>query len=435
MTHRRGTLIALVAALLLGLMLWLFAGHAKAPARHAGKLAAPAVRPAPAALPSALPARESPEASMEHPPAAVVGRPLIESVEVYPPHPCAHQPIVVTIHAKDPGGRDNTVVTGVGSERGDPLVTDAGVAGKRWLNVQAFNLSGDYDQRPIPITVYDCAAEDEPLRVQAFALGTTPSAVAFTATLPEWAKKSGGTWSYDWNFGDDRSQTTSKPTADHDYGDRDQLSTMSTFVVQVVAHGSEGAEVKGMVGVPFFNTYAINREQKGLIVPEIVVDSAVLVDGAAVIEATVRSWEKAPLDVAQVKATTVGCANDAQPSPSADVPLTALSTRKLAPGRSKLRIQLPAALIGASCNVQLELRGPGLSGMPMLGYLGAGLREREARLTINEEEADEAQVRYLDRLKKAAKLLKRMPGPDGQLKITDAEMQRLEREGAFADGP
>jgi len=290
MTTRRGATrwIVIAAAVALALWLWLRPSGKRAPAAPTGAPTATAptlAAPVPAA-------RHRVVAEQPAPSAVVIDDVAIDKTDV-----CEGEEVLVTVvaHAADPADDDHlhAVVDGVPG-MSVPLVARRRGPDSPPPEVIVFGRGDTRATAVVPaFTIRDCAPSPSLAISYRLALNTNAE-FAFDATLDAGAGAPFAATSYQWDFGDGATLTTTEPRATHDYGQRPQVAVYTSLLVQVTARAADGATVLGRKTILFHNPQYANLEFAGVVtlVVELTPRFPTITDGKVV--QGVRLWHHRP---------------------------------------------------------------------------------------------------------------------------------------------
>jgi hypothetical protein len=420
---RTRIIAAAVAALALLLLFLLLRGHSRPAPVHPAKQAQSAPRPtAPIAVPPPVPPGGFDPDDPLKPPSAVAGRPILQEVTFEPQPACAGRKLFVHMKGQDPDGRNGEVIYAANSGRGNPSVYTPSRVGKTDVIVSAYNLRGDYDQRTYTIDVQDCGDDVSP-PITLLVDTSHPEHTAIRAQVPGVPPSTPG-WSYDWDFGDGVTTTTTVPFAIHDYSNRPINRYLSTFVVQVDAHGDDGRKLSGRDTFNLTNLYTLNRVRKGIVVPEVTVEKVEVVGGVMRVIARVRHYENGVVTAKNIKARKQLCSLETAPLSEVR------ADHMVFQPDDELVLELPASTVVDACALGFQLEGDTSTGMDLFIDFMADIPGRTVdpaaipgRVTFRGD--DELGRKINERLALAHKLLNRpMDQP-----ITQPELEQLEAEG------
>ena len=144
------------------------------------------------------------------------------------------------------------------------------------------------------------------------------------------------------------------------------------------------------------------------------------------VRGAISHLEKAPLDLSEVKASTVGCDPAAAAGHDIQLPLAAMSARTLPPQETEFGVTVPREAIGGDCVVQIAVFGHAATGEPVEFHMNASVGTIKPTIVMRSD--DPAGAAQLARLQKAAKLLGKDLTVPGTV-ITQPELDRLIVEG------
>ncbi|MBE7449422.1 MAG: hypothetical protein HS111_11135 [Kofleriaceae bacterium] len=430
---KRVVAAALALALLLLLAWWWRRDRPTPPAREVA-------RPAPA-LPAARGEVSAPPADDELPPPRRLELPpaqppIIDEITVEKREVCEGEDSLVTVRAHTPGNSDDAHLHYVIAGETGPRVP---VVGRRReaddghepppLTITVFGRDNVATTVPLPeIRVKPCKVPRR-VHIHTRLLPNAPDELELYAQVMDvGAMARMKPVAARWWFGDGTSAETTTPLTSHSYAGRPQTSLFSTFLVEVEITGADGERVRGRTSVQLMNLSFEHRHYRGLVLlrtelfprfPELGPDGKVV--------QRVHVWHDhdQPVHLTRIlrrQHLSGGAVAEAE---------------RLAPG-----VLLPGATlgVGARLDAAVELDAAGQPDLAMIEYViegrsadglpaqgGFAVMRPPPRPTRDNSDPvlDPALVA---RIKRAREVLRKEY-------VTDEDLWRLEKEGAFADLP
>lgn len=381
---------------------------------------APGPTRAAAAAPRPTPAPRHVRVADQPPPSEVV----IDDVTIDKTEACEGEEVLVTVsaHAADPADDDHlhAVIDGV------PGMSVALVAHQRGPDspppeVIVFGRGETRATAPVPpFTVRDCAATRRLGIAYRLALNTNAE-FEFDATVTSDAAPFVAA-SYQWDFGDGTTATTTAPHAVHDYGQRPQVAVYASLLVQVTARAASGDAVLGRKTILFHNPQYANLEFAGVVtlVVELTPRFPSIVDGQVV--QGVRLWhhQPAPVRITRVRARRNSSVPGSEPVIT-EVPVASLlGTTTVPPSGLNLALTLDVASDPDVFSVDYLLDGESAEGYPVestFSVMKPPVPTAEHHVAVDDPE-------LVERILLARQLL-------GKDLVSEEDLRDLQRRGAF----
>lgn len=426
----RPWLFALGAATLLALLgLWLTR------AREAG----PAVaieRAQPPVQAAALRAQRSAPPVAAAAPASPTSAPIIDEIVVEKPAPCVGEETLVTVRAHTPDANDAELhyLIGTGTGQSVPL--------RAWLDergqppefqVTVFGKGNTATSAPVP-----------PLRVQPCQVGMF-AVIAHRALPNRWGsfafraelrqQQSGGPAKsvalsarrYHWTFGDGSEEQTDTPEVTHSYEERPQQTLYSQFLVRVEVVTRDGRTLVARDALQLVNPAYESWTRKGIVSLMVALDPPFpVLSAAGRVEQGVRlrHYRPEPVTIESVQAVRYYADGAGQsPAQSVDVP-SLLGTDRIPAGRGlDLHVTLDPQAEPDVLSVTYYLKGKSADGHPVVGSFSV-MRPPPAPNADNSTRV--TNPRLVAKIRRAREQL-------GKSVVSDADLARLESQGAFND--
>lgn len=234
--------------------------------------------------------------------------------------------------------------------------------------------------------------------------------------------------SYTWTFGDGDTATTLTPVVDHDYEGRTQDTLYSYYVIGVSARGPKGETATGRITLALINPAFEALAQKGVVALMISLDPRFPELGPdGKVTQKVRIWHTRPAPVTIERAILtkyyVGAAGQTAPQ---DVGVEALLGSKTIPaGKEGLTTTVT---LDPSAEEEIFTKTWALTGTSSEGYPVSG--SFSVMLPPPRPGPDAGTTIYDPLLKQKIQLAQKLLDKDT---VSDDDLWRLEREGAFKD--
>jgi hypothetical protein len=421
----RWLLIAVgVAAVLL--VLWL--------RRRSGDVAPAARVAAEPAATTSTPARPQLPARALAPPAAAPAEaraPIIDEVVLEHSEVCEGEENLVTVKAHTPDNHDDAFLHYmVGGQTGNPVVLRAGAerGGHAGVKVIAFGRNGIATTVDLPrFVVKDCKARYA-LVLTFRLLPNLPAAFEFAArVVPLGASGPLEARRYRWTFGDGGGDETIEPVARHDFSRRPQREMATTFLITCSALGQDGERVQGRTALELhnlaFESFAYKGVVKILVAPEPLFPT---LGSDGVVRQRFRLWHPYdhPIRIERLRRSKqiIGVAG----RPPETLPASTLGIGSIAPGETVETKPLALDTRAEPDVFSLEylIEGTTEDGWPATGNLAL---MRPPALPTKDSGAPPVTDPLLKaKILRARELL-------GQAYVTDEDIWRLDRQGAFAN--
>ena len=387
-------------------------------------------------------------------PQPVIQERLIERVSLSKRVVCPNEPVTVTVKTRGTKAQAAGLYVSVNGKTGNPVDVSYGSEGTYKLVVEAFDKQGRIDHGTSSVRVIECGAFESvdvairPLGADRVAFTAEPkfnaprprSQAEEQARLEELEHHVPPTVaSCHWNFGDGKTADTAEAYAEHDYGGRDQRSSVNTsYVVNVTVETADGHRINGGATVTLTNVYAQNRIERGVIVPSVSIDEVSAEEGRPPRpRLTVRNLEDIPFDLQRVVLHKLPCDDKSEASDVEVSPEMLLGQSRFDAGETSVDITLPDELASAAtCRIVADGEGETTSGQPVRFSVGMATRiNGEAGRPLEEVVGDKkAAAAMRAELDAAARLLGRDPLETG-VRITDDELHLLRVQGRLRGRP
>jgi hypothetical protein len=381
------------------------------------------------------------------------GAPLIEEVLVDRTELCGQEPALVSVRLRTDARPP--VRVSINGYPGNPVPVTFGAPGDRIVAVRAATPDGLEDTRLLRLSVRDCAGQFQYVKLDFASKRDTGVAdvyrfaarpfLARAACAPDaggpgdggaeqWLRCNselapGETREYHWDFGDGTRAVSREGYIEHDFSDRQQTETESTFLVKVELISSIHGSVAGLASLVIENNGVENKLRFGVITPLAHADcgSRNATQGLAC-QVTFRNPDPATITLHDVEVTAVPCDEERLPESFTWPARRVLSTTELGRGVTSASFKLGARDIPArTCS--LSFRALGHAGhLKAEALFGAQLQPQSEVLGPAEAQADpEVKQRY-ERITQALKLLGRDPAAS-EVTISEDEIAALEMQG------
>jgi hypothetical protein len=425
----RHWLLALAGALLVALGLWLTRTR-DVDAPPVLERAQPALRrapsrPAPASSPAPVAAA-----------ARASSQPVIDEISLEKSELCVGEETLVTVRAHTPDDSDAELHYLVGTSAGSSVPLRA------WVDEQG-------QPPPFQVTVFGkgnvaTSAPVPPLRIQPCHVGTFAvithralpnrwGSFAFRAELRQHrpgapAKPAAiGTRRFLWTFGDGSQEQTDTPDVTHSYEERPQQTLYSQFLVRVDVTTRDGRTLTARDALQLANPAYESWTRKGIVSLMIALDPPFpVLSGTGRVEQGVRlrHYRPEPVTIESVQRVRY-YADGAGQSPAQSVDVASLlGTDSIPAGEGlELHVTLDAQADPDVLSVSYFLKGKSADGHPVVGSFSV-MRPPPVPNASNSTPITDPQ-----RVAKIRRARERL----GKSVVSDADLARLERQGAFQD--
>jgi hypothetical protein len=428
MTLRKRAALTLLAALVLALLFWMWP-RSTAPgntAESGDKLErAGSAPPPPPNLPPSRPvARPKAPAEGAAPLVPIIDEILLEKTEV-----CEGEENLVTVRAHTAGNQEDSFLHyTIGGETGVSIP----VIGSRNPQVMSSYKVSVFGRNNVsalaelpPFTVKDCKAARR-LVIEHRVNPNSEAEFSFTAMIRDLgSKKPLKPIRYQWDFGDGSSVETVTPIAVHDFTRRRQDTLYAQLLIRCTAIGADGEKVTGRDSLQLLNVDFESLAYKGIVrlrfdptprFPTLGEDGVVM--------QKVRIWHNSPQPVEIEKVMLLRQLEGSEAPPPEELPVARfLGTTSIPPDGIELAVALDTH---AERNVfarTFELTGWSADGFAVSGAFSI---LKPTALPTKESSQPVADAVLRAKIVRARQLL-------GQQFVTDEDLWRLEREGAFAN--
>jgi hypothetical protein len=356
--------------------------------------------------------------------------PIIDEVIIEKPELCAGEETLVTVRAHSPDGNDADLHYLVGpstgqrvplrawpDEQGNPPTFRVTVFG-------ADNVSTAQSLPPLRLL---------PCRVAEFAvlshrnLPNRWSTFEFRAQLrsPDASVAPAVASRYRWKFGDGSEAETSTPEVTHDYEERPEQTLYSQFLVQVEVARGDGTSLIARDALQLENPAYEAWSRKGIVTLLVALDPVFpALSAQGVVDQTIRLRHARP-DPVTIESVRAVRARDDGSTESEPIDVGALlGTARIPAGRGlELRVQLDTQRMPDVLAVTYYLKGRSAEGQPVIGSFSV---MRPPPRPTPENSTPITDPRQVAKIERARQQL-------GKDVVSDEDLARLEREGAFRD--
>jgi hypothetical protein len=395
--------------------------HAEPAARTAAPRTALASTPAPAAAPA---------------PARTANAPLIDEIVVEKPEPCVGEETLVSVRAHTPDDSDAELhyLIGTGTGQSVPL--------RAWLDEQGqaptfqvtvFGKDNVATSAPVP------ALRVQPCRVGTFvvithrALPNRWGSFEFRAQLrqqqPSGPAKPAALEArrYLWTFGDGNQEETDSAQVTHSYEERPQQTLYSQFLVRVEVATRDGRTLTARDALQLQNPAYESWTRKGIVSLMVALDPPfpVLSEAGRVEQGVrLRHYRPEPVTIESIQAVRYYSAGAGQSPPQNVDVASLLGTDSIPAGRGlELHVTLDAQAEPDVLSVTYYLKGKSADAQPVVGSFSV-MRPPPAPNAQNSTPVTDP--RLAAKIRRARERL-------GKSVVSDADLTRLERQGAFKD--
>ena len=368
--------------------------------------------------------------------APATNAPVIDEIVVEKPEPCAGEETLVSVRAHTPDHDDAELhyLIGTGTGQSVPL--------RAWLDEQGqppafqvtvFGKGNSATSAPVP-----------PLRLQPCKVGTF--AVVTHRVLPNrWGsfefraqlrqqEANGpakgatiGARRYLWTFGDGSQEETSTAEVTHSYEERPQQTLYSQFLVRVEVATRDGRTLVARDALQLVNPAYESWTRKGIVSLMVALDPPFPVlsaSGRVEQGVRLRHYRPEPVTIESVQAVRY-YVNGAGESPPRKVDVASLlGTDSIPAGTGlELRVTLDPQAEPDVLSVTYYLKGKSTDGHPVVGSFSV-LRPPPAPNADNSTPVTDPQL--VAKIRRARERL-------GKSVVSDADLARLEQQGAFQD--
>jgi hypothetical protein len=433
--------LAAVAVVVLGLAVWWWQRGGERPARATGATRAPvAVGGSVAAGASAGPTSTVSDDELPPPrpvqPPGPPQPPIIDEILVEKRELCEGEESLVTVRAHTPGNADDDhlhylVGTQTGSRAvivGSHRQTDEGAPPPR--TVMVFGRDNVVTEAPLPaITVKDCQVPRR-VHIHSRLMPNTADEIELHAQIIDVA--AGARMKpvkARWRFGDGAIGESAGPLTSHDYGARPQDTMYSHFLVEVEIEGDGGELVRGRTSLQLMNPSFEHRHYRGIVLLRAVMTPRFpALDEHGRVAQRVRVWHDHTEPVTLTRVTRRGHRLDGSESDADRLAPGVVfgGASVIAKGRGvEAALELDTRSDPDVFSVEYVLEGVTADGLPAQGGFSL-MRPPERPTKAHSQPVLDAAMRA--RIVRAREILK-------QEYVTDEDIWKLEREGAFSDLP
>jgi hypothetical protein len=381
-------------------------------------------------------AQSAPAPASAPAPVSPTNAPVIDEILVEQPAPCVGEETLVTVRAHTPDDSDAELhyLIGTGTGQSVPL--------RAWLDEQGqppafqvtvFGKGNIATSAPVP------ALRVQPCRVGTFALITHRAlpnrwgSFAFRAELREQQTSGparGASVSvrrYRWTFGDGTEEQTDTPEVTHSYEERPQQALYSQFLVRVEVVTRDGRTLVARDALQLVNPAYESWTRKGIVSLTVALDPPFpVLSAAGRVEQGVRlrHYRPEPVTIESVQAVRY-YAEGAGQSPAQRVDVTSLlGTDTILAGTGlDLHVTLDPQAEPDVLAVSYYLKGKSADGHPVVGSFSV-MRPPPAPNADNSTPVTDPKL--VAKIRRARERL-------GKSVVSDADLARLEDQGAFND--
>jgi hypothetical protein len=367
-------------------------------------------------------------AAAERPPAAT---PIIDEISVEKSHVCAGEENLVTVRAHTPDGLDDSFLrVSVGSSVGFqvPVVVNPSPERSERPRVYVAGRDGTLVDAPLPdYKVDDCKVPRRVIMRMRIMPNTEDEVELYAQVLGVGTREPFVAKSWRWTFGDGTTTTTSTPIATHDYGRRPQDALESHFLVTATAVGENGETVTGRHPVALLNNAFENLATKGVVLIRTALTPRFAeLDADGMVRQRVAVWHHHQQAVRVTRVVRTRYVDNNHALPDEPVPAESVLGAAALSAGSKLEI---AATLDTRRDPRVvyetyAIEGISGDGRPAFGQFSIMVPPRHP------DSPDKMDDAVVDRVL-AAKIV-RAQKMLGRRFVTDEDLFRLEREGAFA---
>jgi hypothetical protein len=234
--------------------------------------------------------------------------------------------------------------------------------------------------------------------------------------------------SFTWTFGDGEGTTTLTPIVEHDYEERAQNTLYSYFVVGVSIRGAKGEVATGRMTLPLINPAFESLAEKGIVQLLISLDPRfpeLGPDGKVTQKVHIWHTQPGPVTIDRAVLTKYYRKAAGQTAPQDVSVASVLGSTSIPPGKDGLTttVTLDPESEEEIFSKTWALNGTSAEGYPAMGTFSV-------MLPPPKPSADAGDTVFDPLLKQKIILAREMLGKDV---VTDEDLWRLDREGAFAN--
>ncbi len=345
---------------------------------------------------------------------------MIKEIIVEKQTVCAGEDFTVKVVANNTEGPNSELTYRIGTKSDNPAVMRYMRAGRKEIHVFVKNARNQVDHGTTSVTVSECPGK--PIAIVRASLSNNRPEEAEIEVLE--LRGLEGKCLYEWDFGDGKTAKTNIKYVTHNYGDRNQKSFTTTFLVKVKVTDEAGRVATGRDTVTFPNIHWISNRMGRAILPVVYNRFPTETPEAYKVEMSIKNIYDQQVTFQNTDIETTPCAREEQGSivsfnagslvtrtvlpPNGITPdVMVLSKKDFSPGTCNMKVTMNG-LIGDGTPVQAEL----LLTIPMSP-------EKALETGRGKEVTDQELIR---KIQKARKIL-------GRELITPADIRKLEREG------
>ncbi len=371
---------------------------------------------------------------------APLAAPVIDAIELEKTEVCAGEENLVSVKAHAGDGHGDLLHYVIAGRPGAQVPVRASLNDEgEWPRVVVFGKDGAVTVREIPrFTVKDCKVDHLALVTHHLRANTSAEFEYTVRVLDADGARRGAKAArpiaYRWTFADGTTETTALPSVVHGYDQRPQDTMYSTLLTRVDVELDDGARVVARDTIELLNPAFETLAKKGvvLLLTQLTPRFATMGEDGTVTQ-TVRVWHtrKSPVSIRQVfvrylkdDAASAGGANGAQLEQVDARDL--LGTAVIEPGRGiEVKLRFDSRGHPGAHGVDYRLVGVAADGSEAGGSFSV-LTPPPVPDATNSVAVTDAALKA--KIRSAQRIL-------NQRSVTQEDLDRLEREGRFADLP
>ncbi len=348
--------------------------------------------------------------------------PFIRNVILEKNTVCVGEDFLVTIESNDPEGRDADLISSIGPSMGNPVIMRFTIPGKHKIIATVRDFKR-IDTKVEEIEVVECSSKPAvylEARLHPFRMEEGEFEVMKLQNLK-------GNCTYEWDFGDGKSTTTTRGYTTHNYGLRDQKRFNTSYMVKVTVTDEKQVSVTARASLDFPNIQWISGHMGSMSVPVIFnrfLDSKNNEFRTDISMKNIHSQDLTfnDADITLTLCNSPGVTQNLTVNASSFMPKTNLSGGEVIRGDISFK---ESVVPKSACAVAVIIHGKLSDGKPV--SLEMNFTIPADSMALNSKNSVEVEDHGLDR---KIQMAKRILGRDY---VTQDDLYTLEKEGKFND--
>ncbi len=345
---------------------------------------------------------------------------MIKEIIVEKQTVCAGEDFTVRVEADNPGGSKSALTYRIGTKSDNPAVMRYMRPGRKEIHVFVKNARNQVDHGTTSVVVQECPGK--PIAIVRASLSNNSPEEAEIEVLQ--LRGLEGKCTYEWDFGDGKTEKTNIKYVTHNYGDRDQKSFTSTFLVSVKVTDEAGRVATGRDTITFPNIHWISNKMGRAILPVIYNRFPKETPESYNIDMTIKNIYDQPVTFQNIDIESNPCVKG-QPTDFINYDAGSLVSKTVLPANgitSDVLSVNKGDLPPQTCNMKVTMNGLIGDGSPVRAELliTIPMTKEEALETGRGREVKDKEL--IRKIQKARKIL-------GRELVTPADIRKLEKEG------